>query len=153
MLMWRRLSLIWGENMFEMLIHIFSLHFAFYHFKCTDFAVLCPRKLSKKQPERACIWKKLLPRWTLSWEGKMESGEAERCKGMVVSLWAAPRSQKGWLRCTQEEPGTGGTSGPAAHACRRSRGPPDFRGTACLDNDVTGQQDTVCLKFYSLYIL
>lgn len=71
------------------------------------------------------------------------AGEAERHKGWYVSLQAAPRLQKRWLRYTQGSLAWSGTSGPVACACHRGGEPSDFKTLPAWITMLTGRNNMV----------
>lgn len=133
MLIWRRLSSICGA---KYLCDISSCFLPAVPFiipsRSPDFAILCPRKslcLEGLAPSVACPGC---------------AGEAERHKGWYVSLQAAPRPQKGWLRYTQWSLAGSGTSGAVACACHRGGEALRLQDTAGLATTLTGRNNTVC---------
>lgn len=88
-----------------------------------------PKITIRKQPERACIWKDLLPLGDWCVRGRVEKQRG--IKVWYVSLKEAPKSLKGWLRYTW---GSLVQVGPQVlqlmHATEAE--PPDFRGSVWI---------------------
>lgn len=140
MLIWRRLSSICGA---KYLWDINSCSFPavplLISSRSPDFAILCPRQPSEKRPERACVWKHLLP-------GQPVLGVQEKLRGIKGGMWACrqhPDLRKGGLDTHGGSLAWSGTSGPVACACHRGGEPSDFKTLPAWITTPTGRNNTV----------
>lgn len=104
-----------------MLTPIFSLHSPFFVIsrRSPDFVVLCPSKLPEKLPERASVWRGLLPPSETVLGVPGGGGEAERRKGVACG----PTSSRGSRETHAGGRARAGASGPvAAPVCHQTLG-------------------------------